>query len=193
MKTKNSTLLKILPGYFLIALLLGGVFSAYFLSQRFQGNANASFISDSANRISENLHVSGNPIYLSIPNLGIDLDVIAGNYSADNRSWNLSGSDAQYATVSSLPNNKEGTTIIYGHNTLNIFGKTGDLKTGDKLYLKTDNNHVFEYSYVSKKEVNPKDTDIFFNTGKPQAILITCSGLLDSKRRLMYFDLISTK
>src|SRR5579884_3922370 len=62
------------------------------------------------------VEINGMPDRLVIPNSNVDLTVIPGYYYPETDSWTLSGYDAQFAMMSTLPNNVAGQTFIYGHN-----------------------------------------------------------------------------
>lgn len=137
-----------------------------------------------ANIESGQLHIKGIPYRITIPHLQIDLSVKNGDYFEE--SWTTSKDEALFATKSSLPNNIEGNTIIYGHNTNNVFRSTDRLINGDRVLLYTDNG-IFEYEFTKWELVKPTDTSVFNYKGAPKLTLITCSGLTNSNRRLMYF------
>lgn len=138
-----------------------------------------------ANTESKVLLVKGIPYRITIPRLQIDLSVENGDYVEE--SWTTSSVKALFATKSSLPNNVEGNTIIYGHDTNEVFRSTDRLITGDRVLLYTDRG-IFEYEFTKWELVNPTDTSVFNYNGAPRLTLITCYGLTNSMRRLMYFD-----
>lgn len=131
------------------------------------------------------LFVKGTPYRITIPRLQIDLSVKNGDYFKE--SWMTSKDEALFATKSSLPNNLEGNTIIYGHNTNEVFYSTNRLIPGDRILLYTDNG-IFEYEFTKWELVKPTDTTVFEYKGAPMLTLITCFGLTNSERRLMYFE-----
>ena len=131
----------------------------------------------------------GTPTRIKIPRLNVDLPVIHGTYSQ--QAWDLSPKEALFAEGTALPNKESGNTLIYGHNTSDVFSKTAQLKTGDTVFVFTNSQHIFVYEYVSDEIVKPTDTSIFSYKGDPQLTLLTCNGFLDSHRRLMFFKLVS--
>jgi LPXTG-site transpeptidase (sortase) family protein len=134
-------------------------------------------------------HTFGKPVWVSIPRLSLGVNVEAGSSDRDGRKWTLSWTKAYYATVSAIPNDLAGNTVIYGHNVKEVFGRTEDLKIGDRLFIRTDKGLLVTYRFFSSFDVDPSDTSIFDYQGKPIVTLITCSGILDQKRRLMQFEL----
>src|SRR5438105_14860734 len=54
--------------------------------------------------------ISGTPIHISVPSVGIDVKVIPGYYYPKSDSWTLSSTNAQYAVMTEPANNKSGLT-----------------------------------------------------------------------------------
>jgi LPXTG-site transpeptidase (sortase) family protein len=142
----------------------------------------------SFSNIDTNSYIFGIPISLTIPRLNIHLTIISGVYNSSNQTWTLTPDKAQYWQLSSPVNNRSGNTISYGHDTQTVFYYTKDLKIGDMLIINTSNNHKFIYVYQSSRLVLPTDTSIYNYNGKPQITLLTCNGIDDKYRRLMYFN-----
>lgn len=133
--------------------------------------------------------VQGSPVLLSLPSLDKTLNVIPG--SADkNGNWTLTYDKVQYATISPEPNNKEGNTLIYGHETKNIFTYLYRLKKGDIASVKTSNGYVFHYKYEGTYAVNPHDLSVFDYKGAPILTLQTCSGAFFQNRQMYQFAYI---
>lgn len=136
-------------------------------------------------------HISGLPVRIIAPTLGVDLNIVKGSYRDDTKAWTVASDSANYATSTVKNNDNKGTTLIYGHATSMVFAKTKKLKPGDKIFIKTDNGYVFVYRYKSFKNLNPEDTYLFnqLETPKPGLALMTCDGIFSQERRVMYFDL----
>jgi len=133
--------------------------------------------------------ISGNPVRIEVPSVGIDLEVIDGYYNAGNNSWTLSKEKAQFAKVSSPANNKEGNTFIYGHNAPGVFNKLPGIKIGDKATVTTDNGRKFIYEYYDLSVTRPDDVSIFEYKGPPILTMQTCSGAWYQNRSLFAFSL----
>lgn len=133
--------------------------------------------------------ISGNPTHLTIPSVGIDLNVIPGYYYPKTQSWTLSLDSAQYATMTPKPNNKSGATFIYGHYRLHVFYTLPKIQPGDQAVITTDNGHTFTYTFISYTVTNPSNTELFTYKGKPVLILQTCTGVHFQNRQLFLFDL----
>ena len=135
--------------------------------------------------------LEGPPARIIVPRLGIDLSVIQGVYNRSENSWTLTDTKAQFAGMTSLPNNIDGNTFIYGHNTDPVFAKLSGLKKGDVAYVKTYNDLTFTYVFGGKQFVPPNDTSILKDTPETRPILtlMTCEGIFSESRRVMLFDL----
>lgn len=131
------------------------------------------------------------PSKISLPRLGINAIVQPGVYDPIKNIWNVSETTAHFMTISSPPNNTSGKTIIYAHNTRNLFGPTAKAQAGDKAIITTDTGEVFNYVYSGEVVVTPTDTEVLETspTDSPQLVLLTCGGSWNQKRRLLYFNI----
>jgi LPXTG-site transpeptidase (sortase) family protein len=136
-------------------------------------------------------YVAAHPAEIVIPSVGIDLKIVDGDYNAST-GWTVSPRYANFATITSEPNNRAGKTVIYGHDQPYIFAPTSGLKKGDKVYIHTNEQAVFVYQYTGDTVVSPTDTSVFNDTNKgaPQLSLITCSGTFYQVRRIMNLKLV---
>lgn len=137
--------------------------------------------------------ISGNPVHISIPSVGISVDIEKGYYNASNQTWTLSKTKAEFATVTNEPNNQGGNTFIYGHNRPQVFNKLLQVSTGSSVIITTDNGHTFTYMYKSVRDTKPTDTSLFEYQGDPILTLQTCSGVWYENRRLFTFNLVEAK
>jgi LPXTG-site transpeptidase (sortase) family protein len=135
--------------------------------------------------------IQGKPIRILIPRLIIDDQIVEGRYLFTSTSWSVSKTNANYAVNTPLPNNTSGKTLLYGHWTDQVFGRTKNLAVGDTAYVYTDNGHLLQYAFVSDELVSPLDTSVLHNVaGSPGIILMTCEGSHAQERRLMHFNLV---
>lgn len=132
--------------------------------------------------------VSGKPVRILLPRLGIDLPVSDGVYDEKTGTWNISDNHVHYALPSSLANDYAGNTLIYGHSYEWVFKPLKNLQTGDTLQVFTDNGHVFNYIYQESKELAPSDISVFKFDGYPTLTLQTCSGVWLEKREMFKFN-----
>jgi LPXTG-site transpeptidase (sortase) family protein len=130
----------------------------------------------------------GQPARVVVPRLGIDLKIIDGEYDKKKDTWTLSDDKAQFATMTSLPNNESGNTFIYGHNTDAVFAPLARLKTNDVVRVHTTNGLTFQYRYSGKEIVDPKTTSVLAASEAPRLTLMTCEGIFSQTRRVMFFD-----
>lgn len=131
---------------------------------------------------------AGEPVRITVPNLGIDLPIDEGQYDEANQTWTLSGYHAQFAMASVVANDFQGNTFIYGHNNPDVFGKLKQLTAGDTMQLYTDNGYVFSYTFTAYADLQPDDGSVFKYDGPPQATIQTCSGAWNELRRMYHFD-----
>lgn len=136
-----------------------------------------------------NKTISGKPLRLDIDRLNIHLPISYGYFDSKSGQWTLSQDSTYFAATTELPNNKQGNTLIYGHNTTSLLEPTKKLVKGDELVITTKNGHRFHYRYSGDSIVNPANTAILTEKStKPHLTLLTCNGWLSENRRLMYFD-----
>lgn len=137
--------------------------------------------------------LSGKPIRIVIPSVGIDIAVVDGFYNQRTQTWSLSETEAQYATITPLANTVEGNTFIYGHNRPAVFKSLLDAKAGASAMVYTDNGHQFIYKLRSWKATKPTDDSLFYYQGQPILTVQTCSGTFFQNRSLYTFDLVEAK
>lgn len=130
------------------------------------------------------------PREISIPSVKIDVKVDQGGIV--NGDWVLSNTDALYLPTSGTLG--EGyNTIIYAHNTANLFGKLRLLKTGDLINIRDGHGKIYAYAVSSKENVNPHDLAKLYSTQKNIITLFTCSGWADTSRILIHAQLVNSK
>ena len=138
--------------------------------------------------------LTGNPVRMEIPAVGIDLPVIDGEYDSASDTWTLSTTAVHIANMTAPINNQAGHTLIYGHNNRDLLAPTRDISQNDELIVYTDNGLVFRYAYTGDELVNPTDTSLLdLDPSKPQLTLLTCEGLFYEHRRLMSFELVEVE
>lgn len=136
--------------------------------------------------------LSGKPVRLVVPRLGIDIKIVDGYYNASAKDWTVSPTAANYAVNTPRTNNERGKTFIYGHDIPSVLAPTEHIALGDIAYVYTDNGHQFEYKYTGDTIVTPTNTSLFDQLdGAPGLVLMTCDGLWSQNRRIMNFDLVS--
>lgn len=132
----------------------------------------------------------GIPTRVVVPDVAIDLAVKPGAYEPEYQRWTLDDQAALYADRTVPANSRNGTTLIYGHATEQVFGKIADIKAGVKALVYTDTGLTFTYLYESSRQVLPNDTSALTSGGPPTLILQTCSGIFDTYRTLVTLRLM---
>ncbi len=134
--------------------------------------------------------ITGHPVNLSIPSTKINVGIIDGQYNQKTKQWTLTNNKAQFATITSTPNNIGGNTYIYGHYRPEVFAYLHIIKPGAEAYVKTDNGYIFTYRFREVHTVDPTDSSIFAYQGAPILTLQTCSGAWFQNRQQYTFDFI---
>ncbi len=186
-----SLYLKLLPLYIgLAALVASPFYLSYRHTQDVQAAAHTAQVQ--LNKKTAPSIISGIPVRIVLPDVSIDLPVVKGHYINAEQGWYVSPVNANFAINTYPINNSHGTTLIYGHALVYVFGRTYNLKPGDKALVYTNNGHIFEYIFKSDVIVNPTDTQIFANldSQKPVLKLMTCDGAWSQNRRFMTFELV---
>lgn len=137
--------------------------------------------------------ITGKPMRLLVPSLGMDLSVEDGIYDAKTGQWTLSLDKVHYALMTVQPNDKQGNTLIYGHYRPEVFAYLHTIQKGALVKVKTENNHTFTYKFTGSRVVNPADTSVLSYEGKPMLTLQTCTGAFMQNRQLFSFDLVDVK
>lgn len=133
--------------------------------------------------------VSGKPVRLQLPSVGVDLTVAEGKFNVLSKTWTLSNDKAHYAVNTPLANNSEGNTFIYGHNRKGVLKTLSRIKAGDEAVITTDNGYKFIYKFKAAYETDPNDDSLFDYKGAPILTVQTCSGLRFENRQLFTFTL----
>ena len=125
---------------------------------------------------------------IKIERVGVDVPVLPGGYNLQRNNWDLSADKVHLANVADPINNTGGFSVIYGHNNKNVLGKTKQLIKNDILVIFTTSGRKVYYAYDYDIEVKPEQVNILQDGRKANYVaLMTCNGLFDQNRRLMYF------
>ncbi len=118
------------------------------------------------------------PVRIHIPSITTVDIVRAGKINGE---WTISEHAANFVMQSATPGTP-GNSIIYGHNTYNIFANLIRTKRGDRVTVYMSNGTILTYTVVDIQEVTPDRTDLLKSTVTEVLTIYTCSGWLDSKR-----------
>lgn len=133
--------------------------------------------------------IVGTPVRVTVPSVGIDINVRPGVYDAQYGTWNVDDSSAFHATMTVPANNANGTTLIYGHAIWGVFGTLPSTAAGAEAFVYTREGYTFQYAFQSSKQVVPTDVSDLTTTGEPRLLMQTCSGPFDAYRTLVAFEL----
>ena len=119
------------------------------------------------------------PTQLKIPSRKLEIKVDQGGIIEGE--WILSETDALYLPTSGKVG--EGyNTIIYAHNTDNLFGRLKYMAYGDEVFVKDNEGREFVYRVYEKEEVSATNLKELYSTEKNIITLFTCDGWFDAKR-----------
>ncbi len=134
--------------------------------------------------------IYGKAVQISIPSVGIDLNVLEGSYDNDSKEWTIDDGVAFWANLSDLPSNLKGNTLIYAHNRTDAFYYTKNMKKGDLIILTLEDGSQLTYEYFDDEIVSPENSSVFQTKDIPRLTLLTCNGDMSLKRRLIYAKLV---
>lgn len=122
------------------------------------------------------------PSSISIPSVSLTVQVASGGIK--NGQWILSDDKALYLPTSGKVG--EGyNTIIYAHNTKNLFANLNQIKKGDLIFVKDNKGKEFAYRVFSVEKINPRDLGALYSDEENIVTLFTCDGWFDSERLLV--------
>lgn len=137
----------------------------------------------------ERVVIAAKPVRIVSERIGLDLPVSDGVYDPVKQTWTLSDNHAHFATLSAVPNDFQGNTLIYGHNYDWVFGILEYLRPGDTLQLYGEDGRVFQYVYQDTQKLTPEDNSVFRYDGVPSVTVQTCSGRFNESRQMYNFIL----
>lgn len=98
--------------------------------------------------------------------------------------WTLDRQTAFHVEQSAYPG-ENGNSIIYGHNTSNIFGSLKSLKIDDIIEVMTLDGITKTYQVFDLATVSPEENGYLFPTNREQLTIYTCIGFLDKDRLIV--------
>src|SRR6266446_1926368 len=109
-----SLYIKLLPLYVGLATLFA---SPFYLSYEHTQEVHAAARSAQVqlDKKPKTTPISGKPVRIVLPEVGVDVPVVDGYYISAQRGWYVAPADATYAINTYPINNTQGTTLIYGH------------------------------------------------------------------------------
>lgn len=95
--------------------------------------------------------------------------------------WTISASAANHVANSSIPGNI-GNTIVFAHNTDDLFGPLDKVKQGDPVAIRLNDGSLHRYTVTSIAWVTTGHTELLMPVNHEALTLYTCGGFFDSLR-----------
>jgi sortase A len=162
-------------------LLLGA--GLYILYSLYQQN-HTQLVSDQNSTTDQQTTAAGLPERLSIPSIGIDAPVIQVGLDKNGDVGTPSGpSQVAWYKLGPRPG-QTGSAVITGHfgpwldGSHSVFDNLQNIKTGDKIYVKTGDGTTLTFQVTGQKTYHPDDkaTEVFNSSSGVHLNLITCHG-----------------
>lgn len=118
------------------------------------------------------------PVHITIAN-SISLPVVEAGKVGD--TWAISQTSANHVRESATPGTR-GNSIIYAHNSGNLFGPLDKVTIGEPVTIRTSDGAIHRYLVASTTWVTPGHTELLSPTTTETLTLYTCAGILDSLR-----------
>lgn len=128
------------------------------------------------------------PMSIEIKNVMPPVHLIAGQIT--NGQWDLTDSQGLYLS-SSAPIGSAGNTVMYGHNTNQVFGKLLNAHLADVIIVTTSEKRMYKYKISKIKTVMPDAIEILNPTSDSRLTIFTCNGFFDSTRLVIIAKKIS--
>jgi len=132
----------------------------------------------------EGYETSEEPERLVLPTLKKNLEVEAAIYG--DSGWTLKSKKVMWLEQSAPAG--LGNTIMYAHNSANLFKGLDQLEEGDQINV-VQGGQIFRYRVETIKSINPSDIEVVFSEGK-HLTLYTCDGSFDQKRLVVVAGIV---
>jgi LPXTG-site transpeptidase (sortase) family protein len=119
------------------------------------------------------------PKQIIIAGTSINLPIVPS--TINNQVWETTEKGVSYLTMSPVPGEK-GNSILYGHNWTDLLGPLVEVKPGQTIRIKYEDETQKTFLVENTATVSPKDTSILMASNEPMITIYTCTGLFDSKR-----------
>ncbi|OGL21465.1 hypothetical protein A2707_05520 [Candidatus Saccharibacteria bacterium RIFCSPHIGHO2_01_FULL_45_15] len=133
-------------------------------------------------------------VRITVPSVDIDLPIIRGEYDSQS-GWTVEKLAANYIP-SSHGINRPGTTVIYGHDTSEVFRRIKAMEYGAEVEVTTKKGATYHYIRDSSDAmiIQPDDVSILSETSSKHKIyLLTCDGWQSDKRYVLSLSLREEK
>jgi sortase (surface protein transpeptidase) len=133
----------------------------------------------------------GQPASLSLPRLGVALDILPGTYLPASKTWTL---DSAHAFYMQPPEGMAAhVPIIYGHNIPAVFRKLDGVAPHEVLRITTQDGRLLLFTYVGDRVVQPDDDTAIRVSAHNTIFLITCTGSHFQQRRILQFEYLGSQ
>ena len=119
------------------------------------------------------------PKYITIAGTSISLPIIPS--TIEDQTWETTEEGVSYLTMSPVPGEK-GNSILYGHNWTDLLGPLTEVKPGQTIRIRYEDDSQKTFMVENTATVSPNDTSILMASAEPMMTIYTCTGLFDSKR-----------
>lgn len=119
------------------------------------------------------------PKHIIIAGTSINLPIIPS--TIHNQTWETTEVGVSYLTMSPVPGEK-GNSILYGHNWTDLLGPLTEVKPGQTIRIRYEDESQKTFMVENTATVSPNDTSILMASAEPMMTIYTCTGLFDSKR-----------
>ncbi len=121
------------------------------------------------------------PERIIIPGQKINLPIVEANVI--NGYWELSDTSASHGVGSANPG-ETGNIVIFAHARQGLFLNLKEVTAGDDVVILTK-DRWYRYRVKELKDVYPNQIEVIAPTPDQTLTLYTCSGFLDSTRRIV--------
>jgi LPXTG-site transpeptidase (sortase) family protein len=121
------------------------------------------------------------PERIIIPGQKINLPIIEAKVV--NGYWELSETTASHGIGSANPG-EIGNIVIFAHAREGLFLSLKNVKENDEVFVLTK-DRWYRYQVKEIKDINPDQTEVIAPTKDETLTLYTCSGFMDSTRRIV--------
>lgn len=163
-----------------LALIVGGL--TYLQTQTASVADGAKIVTaqptiDKANSTKKNIRQEI-PNRIISSDINLNIAVNAGKFDTSSSTWDVGTGSAYYASST-------GTPLIYAHNTSDAFGNLKKINSSTEfelIYADTQQR----YSYIATRFIDADDGKILTEESDNMIMLMTCSGLFNEQRRIVY-------
>lgn len=119
------------------------------------------------------------PKFIGIKSISLEAEIVPGGYRDEK--WVLTNDKALFLPTSSKLG-EGGNTIIYAHNTENLFGNLKKISIGETIVINDAKGKIYSFKVYSKEYISPYKMGKIATNLKDTVTLFTCDGWFDEKR-----------